>query len=180
MKHEIKDPGQKAAFDRCIDVMTKLVLKYGSKVLKGLQTIRYFVAPSSLRWLRGKEMNDRLQQYWDRLKKVHKSAIDTLCSFSACAILLSHWGDDGRNSMDKAAKIVELRKSTGMNRKEFCEYFKIPYRTMSEWERDGRHAPDYLVLLLEYYIRVEMLKQKGSVSDPDAEMETESGGNNNA
>ena len=82
--------------------------------------------------------------------------------------------------MDKASKIIELRKSTGMNRKEFCEYFKIPYRTMSEWERDGRHAPDYLVRLLEYYIRVEMLKQKGSVSDPDAEMETESRGNNNA
>ena len=82
--------------------------------------------------------------------------------------------------MDKAAKIVELRKSTGMNRKEFCDYFKIPYRTMSEWERDGRHAPDYLVRLLEYYIRVEMLKQKGPVSDPDAERATENGGNNNA
>ena len=82
--------------------------------------------------------------------------------------------------MDKAAKIVELRKSTGMNRKEFCEYFKIPYRTMSEWERDGRHAPDYLVRLLEYYIRVEMLKQKGPVSDPDAERTTENGGNNHA
>ena len=82
--------------------------------------------------------------------------------------------------MDKAAKIVELRKSTGMNRKEFCEYFKIPYRTMSEWERDGRHAPDYLVRLLEYYIRVEMLKQKGSVNDSDAERATENGGNNNA
>ncbi len=82
--------------------------------------------------------------------------------------------------MDKASKIIELRKSTGMNRKEFCEYFKIPYRTMSEWERDGRHAPDYLVRLLEYYIRVEMLKQKGSVSDPDAEKARENGGNNNA
>ncbi|MBR0390951.1 MAG: helix-turn-helix transcriptional regulator [Oscillospiraceae bacterium] len=82
--------------------------------------------------------------------------------------------------MDKASKIIELRKSTGMNRKEFCEYFKIPYRTMSEWERDGRHAPDYLVRLLEYYIRVEMLKQKGSVSDPDAEKAIENGGNNNA
>ena len=60
--------------------------------------------------------------------------------------------------MDKAAKIKELRESTGMNRKEFCEYFKIPYRTMSEWERDGRHAPDYLIRLLDYYIQVEMLK----------------------
>ena len=61
--------------------------------------------------------------------------------------------------MDKAAKIKELRESTGMNRKEFCEYFKIPYRTMSEWERDGRHAPDYLIWLLDYYIQVEMLKK---------------------
>ncbi len=61
--------------------------------------------------------------------------------------------------MDKAAKIKELRESTGMNRKEFCEYFKIPYRTMSEWERDGRHAPDYLIRLLDYYIQVEMLKK---------------------
>ena len=51
---------------------------------------------------------------------------------------------------------------------------------MSEWERDGRHAPDYLVRLLEYYIRVEMLKQKGPVSDPDAERTTENGGNNHA
>ncbi len=34
--------------------------------------------------------------------------------------------------MDKAEKIKELRESTGMNRKEFCEYFQIPYRTVSE------------------------------------------------
>ena len=82
--------------------------------------------------------------------------------------------------MDKAAKIKELRESTGMNRKEFCEYFKIPYRTMSEWERDSRHAPDYLIRLLDYYIRVEMLKQNGSANDPDADSTTESGGNNHA
>ena len=69
MKHEMKNPEQKAAFDRCIDVMAKLIVKYGSKVLNGLQTIRYFVAPSSLKWLRGEMMNDRLQRYWDWLKK---------------------------------------------------------------------------------------------------------------
>ena len=82
--------------------------------------------------------------------------------------------------MDKAAKIKELRESTGMNRKEFCEYFKIPYRTMSEWERDGRHAPDYLIRLLDYYIRVEMLKQNESANDPDTDSTTESGGTNHA
>ena len=37
---------------------------------------------------------------------------------------------------DKARKIKELRESTGMNRREFCEYFDIPYRIVTEWERD--------------------------------------------
>ncbi|MBO4374278.1 MAG: helix-turn-helix domain-containing protein [Lachnospiraceae bacterium] len=59
--------------------------------------------------------------------------------------------------MDKSEIIKELRKSTGMNRKEFCDYFQIPYRTVSEWERDGRHAPDYVIRLLEYYIFTEGL-----------------------
>ena len=62
--------------------------------------------------------------------------------------------------MDKAKKIIELRESTGMNRREFCDYFNIPYRTVSEWERDGRHAPEYLIRLLEYYIMAESLKKK--------------------
>ena len=62
--------------------------------------------------------------------------------------------------MDKAKKIRELRESTGMNRREFCEYFQIPYRTVSEWERDGRHAPDYVLRLLEYYICMEELSKR--------------------
>ena len=62
--------------------------------------------------------------------------------------------------MDKAKKIKELRESTGMNRREFCDYFNIPYRTVSEWERDGRHAPEYLIRLLEYYIMAESLKKR--------------------
>ncbi len=63
--------------------------------------------------------------------------------------------------MDCSKKIKELRESTGMNRKEFCEYFDIPYRTVTEWERDNRHAPEYVLRLLEYYIRMEkMIKDK--------------------
>ena len=59
--------------------------------------------------------------------------------------------------MDCSKRIKELRESTGMNRKEFCEYFGIPYRTVTEWERDNRHAPEYVLRLLEYYIRREKL-----------------------
>lgn len=54
--------------------------------------------------------------------------------------------------MDCKTKIKELRESTGMNRKEFCDYFQIPYRTVTDWERGIRHAPDYVLRLLEYYI----------------------------
>lgn len=57
--------------------------------------------------------------------------------------------------MDKTEKIKAIRKSTGMNRKEFCEFFQIPYRTVTEWERGFRHAPDYVIRLLDYYIRVQ-------------------------
>ncbi|MBO4901516.1 MAG: helix-turn-helix transcriptional regulator [Lachnospiraceae bacterium] len=67
--------------------------------------------------------------------------------------------------MDKAKKVRELREMTGMNRKQFCEFFEIPYRTVSEWERDGRHAPDYVIRLLEYYIRVEKITKESVVKN---------------
>ncbi len=63
--------------------------------------------------------------------------------------------------MDESVKIRELRESTGMNRKEFCRYFRIPYRTVTDWERDERHAPEYVMRLLEYYIRTEGLVRDG-------------------
>ena len=70
---------------------------------------------------------------------------------------------EGYTIMDHSKKIKELRESTGMNRKEFCEYFNIPYRTVTEWERDNRHAPEYVLRLLEYYIRMEnLVKDKGA------------------
>lgn len=67
--------------------------------------------------------------------------------------------------MAQSKKIKELRENTGMNRKEFCDYFQIPYRTVTEWERDNRHAPEYVVRLLEYYIRMENLVKEKKVED---------------
>lgn len=70
--------------------------------------------------------------------------------------------------MDFTARMKALRESTGMNRREFCEYFQIPYRTVTEWERDNRHAPEYVLRLLEYYIRMEKLQiQKEEETDED-------------
>ena len=61
---------------------------------------------------------------------------------------------------DCREKIIELRESTGMNRREFCDYFQIPYRTVTEWERDNRHAPKYVLRLLEYYIMMEKMQKR--------------------
>ena len=53
--------------------------------------------------------------------------------------------------------LIDLRKSTGMNRKEFCEYFEIPYRTMTDWELGHRTMPDYLLRLMKYKIEMEKI-----------------------
>lgn len=54
--------------------------------------------------------------------------------------------------MDCSQRILILRELTGLNRKAFCEHVQIPYRTVTEWERGTRCAPEYVLRLLEYYI----------------------------
>ena len=61
---------------------------------------------------------------------------------------------------DCQIEIKKLRESTGMNRKEFCEYLNIPYRTVTEWERGTRNAPDYLLRLMGYYIQMEKARKE--------------------
>lgn len=62
--------------------------------------------------------------------------------------------------MSQENRIRKLRELTGMNRKEFCEFFQIPYRTVTDWELESRHAPEYVLRLLEYYVRMEGLVQQ--------------------
>jgi putative transcriptional regulator len=54
-------------------------------------------------------------------------------------------------------EVRNLRISMGMNRREFCEYFSIPYRTMSDWEAGKRKMPEYLLKLMEYKAEIEKL-----------------------
>ena len=55
--------------------------------------------------------------------------------------------------------ILQLREKTEMNRKEFAQYFGIPYRTLENWETDVNHCPRYLYNLIEY-----KLKKEGIIS----------------
>ena len=71
--------------------------------------------------------------------------------------------------MDCKTKIKELRESTGMNRKDFCSLFRIPYRTVTEWELGNRHAPEYVLRLLEYYIQNEGLAQTHTCNETGTE-----------
>ncbi len=58
---------------------------------------------------------------------------------------------------DNKDVLIELRESTGMTRREFCDYFGIPYRTLQDWELRNRKMPDYLLRLMIYKINVEKL-----------------------
>ena len=71
--------------------------------------------------------------------------------------------DDKKEAKDI---LIELRESTGMNRKQFCEYFEIPYMTVSDWEHGKKRVPKYFLRLLEYYVRME---QVGKVDKKNGE-----------
>ncbi len=60
--------------------------------------------------------------------------------------------------MESKNVLIDLRKSTGMNRREFAEYFEIPYRTVQEWELGNRRMPEYLLRLMKYKICIETEK----------------------
>ena len=57
--------------------------------------------------------------------------------------------------MEIKQRLIELRTSTGMNRREFADYFEIPYRTVQEWELGNRKMPEYLLRLMACKVRIE-------------------------
>ena len=57
----------------------------------------------------------------------------------------------------------ELRKQTGMNLKQFSEYFEIPYSTIQNWEGGHRQCPEYLLKLMQY--KIESGKEIPTVED---------------
>ena len=45
----------------------------------------------------------------------------------------------------------------GMNRREFSDYYGIPYRTVQDWEAEKRELPEYLLRLMKYRAEVEYM-----------------------
>lgn len=52
-------------------------------------------------------------------------------------------------------QIKELRKKTGLTQKEFSEYFKIPFRTVQNWEYGKSPCSIYLYELIKYKLKHE-------------------------
>ena len=63
--------------------------------------------------------------------------------------------------MSRGKEVKELREKMGMNRREFSDYYGIPYRTVQDWEAEKRELPEYLLRLMKYRAEVEyMVKNK--------------------
>ena len=58
---------------------------------------------------------------------------------------------------DKMERMRSLRRLTGLNRRSFCERYRIPYQTVTEWELGRREMPDYVLELLEYRVKTEQI-----------------------
>lgn len=64
--------------------------------------------------------------------------------------------------MNRGKEIKELREKMGMNRREFCDYYGIPYRTVQDWELEKRELPEYLLRLIKYRAEMEDMIKKDS------------------
>ena len=51
--------------------------------------------------------------------------------------------------------IKELRTQTGMSQQAFGDYFKIPMRTIQNWENGVRECNEYIIELIEYKLKNE-------------------------
>ena len=52
---------------------------------------------------------------------------------------------DNIKELSPAEAIVALRNAYGMTRREFCEYFDIPPRTLQNWEYGSRTPMPFVI-----------------------------------
>ena len=55
-------------------------------------------------------------------------------------------------------ELIKLKESTGLNWKQFSEYYEIPYRTVQDWYMGKRSMPEYLLKLMIYKAEMERIQ----------------------
>ena len=56
--------------------------------------------------------------------------------------------------------IKDIREEAGLSRQEFCDAFKVPYRTLQSWEHETREISPLVKRLMAYVIGMEKMKQE--------------------
>ena len=49
--------------------------------------------------------------------------------------------------------IKELRASTGLSQAKFAKLLEIPTRTIEDWESCRHSPPEYVIKLIEFYLK---------------------------
>ena len=62
--------------------------------------------------------------------------------------------------MGRGREVKILREQMGLNRREFSDYYGIPYRTVQDWEAEKRELPAYVLRLMQYRAEMEHLVKK--------------------
>lgn len=55
--------------------------------------------------------------------------------------------------------ITQIRNLTGLKMTKFSELYKIPYRTLQDWEAGKRKPPAYVLPLLERVVKMDFGEQ---------------------
>ena len=61
--------------------------------------------------------------------------------------------------------ILEIRQATGLNRKQFSDALRIPYRTVEDWEKGARACPAYVAELIAYRVQRDPTFRNGQSTD---------------
>ena len=59
-----------------------------------------------------------------------------------------------------ADQIRHIRKLTGLSQAAFSKKFRIPFRTICDWEAGKRTPPNYVLRMLRYQIEFELPRNK--------------------
>lgn len=51
------------------------------------------------------------------------------------------------------SEIKALREATGLTQQKFADLLGIPKRTIENWEGGKSHPPEYVMRLIEFYIK---------------------------
>lgn len=76
-----------------------------------------------------------------------------LLSYRKCGNRACKVHDSNETRMSYLVKTIkEIRKNAGLTQKQLSELTGIPKRTIENWEIGSRTPPDWVLVLLEYYV----------------------------